>query len=170
MVDLINLFHRQEHKHKIGCNGWTIDDNLKWRQEYAPEIIAKVKEEINRIRLETTLLDKDELTLALNHLEKELPAIENIFKRGDSELTNNLVERYNRYFSISRRNSLFFGSHKGAERGAVLYSLALSCKMNKVNFFDYVKDVIDKTNTWQPNTPIEKYRDLLPDRWKSLTE
>ena len=53
----------------------------------------------------------------------------------------------------------------GAERAAVLYTLALSSKMNGINLFDYIVDILDKTGTWQPNTPLVKYRDLLPDRW-----
>ena len=72
----------------------------------------------------------------------------------------------NRYFSMSRRSSLFFGSHKGAERAAVLYTLALSAKMNHLNFFDYLTDILGRTATWQPNTPIEKYRELLSDKWQ----
>ena len=31
---------------------------------------------------------------------------------------------------------------------------------------DKICDVIEETAEWQPNTPLEKYRDLLPDRWK----
>ena len=96
--------------------------------------------------------------------------VKDIFKRGDTELDNNLVERMNRYFSMSRRSSLFFGSHKGAERAAVLYTLALSAKMNHLNLFDYLADILDRTATWQPNTPLEKYRNLLPDRWQPSTE
>ena len=69
-------------------------------------------------------------------------------------------------FGGSRRNSLFFGSHKGAERAAILYTLALSCRMNKVDLFEYLTDIIDRTAEWQPNTPLQKYRDLLPDKWK----
>ena len=57
------------------------------------------------------------------------------------------------------------GSHKGAERGAILYTIALTCRMNKVNLFEYLTDVINRTAEWQPNTPLEKYRQLLPDRW-----
>lgn len=76
----------------------------------------------------------------------------------------------NRYFSMSRRSSLFFGSHKGAERAAVLYTLALSAKMSHLNFFDYLTDIIDKTAKWQPNTPLDKYRNLLPDRWQPSTK
>ena len=71
----------------------------------------------------------------------------------------------NRYFPMSRRNSLFFGSHSGAERAAVLYTLALSSKMNGINLFDYIVDILDRTGTWQSNISLAKYRDLLPDRW-----
>lgn len=89
-----------------------------------------------------------------------------IFNYGDTNLENNEIERFNRYLSISRKNSLFFGSHKGAERSAILYTIALSCKMQKINLFEYLSDVINRTVEWQPNTPIEKYRKLLPDIWK----
>lgn len=89
-----------------------------------------------------------------------------IFNYGDTNLENNTVERFNRNLSISRRNSLFFGSHKCAERDAILYTIALSYKMQKINFFEYLSDVINRTVDWQPNTPIEKYRELLPDLWR----
>ena len=79
-------------------------------------------------------------------------------------------QRMNRYISLSRKNSLFFGSHKGAERGAILYTIALTCRMHKVNLFEYLTDVINRTAEWQPNTPIEKYRELLPDRWKKTND
>jgi transposase len=38
--------------------------------------------------------------------------------------------------SLSRRNSLFFGSHAGARRAAMFYSLACSCRLQGVNFFE----------------------------------
>lgn len=50
---------------------------------------------------------------------------------------------------------MFFGSHKGAERGAILYTIALTCRMHKVNLFKYLTDVINRTAEWQPNTPLE---------------
>lgn len=166
IVNLINQLYHEEHKHKIGIDKWTADDNLKWRKAYAPAILAQISDELQRMKSNPNLLPKDDLTKAVNHMLYEWNALVDIFSRGDTHLDNNLVERYNRYFSLSRRNSLFFGSHKGAERGAVLYTLALSCKMNNINFFDYITDTINKTAEWQPNTLLEKYRELLPDKWK----
>ena len=87
-----------------------------------------------------------------------------IFNYGDTFLDNNIVERMNRYIFLSRKNSLFFGSHKGAERGAILYTIPLTCLINKLIVFNYLTDVINTPAEWQPTTPLEKYRELLPDK------
>ena len=47
-------------------------------------------------------------------------AIKGIFTERYYYLDNNLVERYNRYISLSRRNSLFFGSHKGGGKRCII--------------------------------------------------
>ena len=166
MVSLMNRLYKKEHEHKVGKDGWTVEDNLRHRKEYSPDILKEIKEELQKIRNDSTLPPSSGLAAAAIYTENEWEAIEGIFKRGDTELDNNLVERYNRYFSISRRNSLFFGSHTGAERAAVLYTIALSCRMHGVNFFEYLKFILGKTTEWQPNTPLKKYRELLPDKFK----
>ena len=170
MVKLINKLYHEEHKHKVEENGWTVEDNFKWRQRYAPAILAEIKDKLDEILKKTDLLPSSELSNAASYFNNEWEAVVDIFKRGDTALDNNLVERMNRYFSMSRRSSLFFGSHKGAERAAVLYTLALSAKMNHLNIFEYLTDILDKTAQWQPNAPLENYRNLLPDRWQPSTK
>lgn len=123
-------------------------------------------EKLEEISSRKDLLPKSTLAQAVGYALNEYNAICDIFKRGDTALDNNYIERIQRYISLSRRNSMFFGSHEGARRGAILYSIAISCKLNGINLFEYISDVIEKTIEWQPNTPLEKYRDLLPDRWK----
>ena len=48
----------------------------------------------------------------------------------------------------------------------LFYSLVCSYRLNSVNFFEYISDVINKAAALPPNTPLEKYRMLLPDKWK----
>lgn len=163
MVLLINGIYMEDHKHKIGKDGWTVEDNLRHRQTYSPKILNEIWNHLQDIKTDPGLPPKSELSAAAVYMENEWEAIKAIFKRGDTALDNNLVERYNRYFSISRRNSLFFGSHEGAERSAVLYTLALSCRMHKLDFFQYIKTILEKTSDWQPNTPLGRYRELLPN-------
>lgn len=46
IVRLINKLYREEHKHR-NDKDWTADDNLKWRQEYAPPILREIKEKLD---------------------------------------------------------------------------------------------------------------------------
>ena len=125
-----------------------------------------IKKKLDRMAADSRLLPKTEKHEAVHYMLNEWDALMNIFTRGDYHLDNNLVERLNRYISLSRRNSLFFGSHTGAKRAAMFYSLACSCRLQGVNFFEYISDVINKAATLPPGTPLSKYRDLLPDKWK----
>lgn len=166
IVRLINYMYHKDHKHRIGENGWTERDNYGWRQEYAIPTMELIKKKLDRMNADKRLLPKTEKYNAVHYMLNEWDALMNIFTRGDYRLDNNLVERLNRYISLSRRNSLFFGSHAGAKRAAIFYSLACSCRLQGINFFEYVSDVINKAVALPPRTPLSKYRDLLPDRWK----
>ena len=169
IVRLINHLYHKDHKHTVGTGGWTLEDHTRWRQEYAPPILRIIRKKLDRMAAypPEKMLPKSEKYTAVHYMLNEWEGIENIFTRGDYHLDNNLVERLNRYISLSRRNSLFFGSHKGAERAAMYYSLACSCRLLGINFFEYLADVINKTALMQPNTKLSAYRDLLPDKWHS---
>ena len=67
---------------------------------------------------------------------------------------------------ISRRNSLFCGSHNGAKRMALIYSLACSCRLNNINTFKYFTDVLNRLADISPTAPDEVLIELLPHRWQ----
>lgn len=75
---------------------------------------------------------------------------------------NNPVERSIRPIALGRKNYLFAGSHKAAGRIAMIYSLLGTCKVNNINPYEWLKDVLDKINRW----PINKVHELLPHHWK----
>ncbi len=57
---------------------------------------------------------------------------------------------------------MFAGSHKGAERLAVIYSLIGTCIANEIDPYEWLKDVIGKIKTYQMNNVHE----LLSHNWK----
>lgn len=166
VVELSNQLYRNEHKHRIGIDGWTVEDNLRWRQEYAPPILAELKSLLQRIK---SGIDKypptSDMGKAANYFLNEWDGIEAIPSYGDVTWDNNLIERCCRYISLSRHNSLFFGSHAGARRGCIFFSLACSCRNRGINFFEYLTDILNRSVKLQNGAPPEAYRDLLPDRW-----
>lgn len=163
---LVNGLYREEHGHCIGRDGWTEADNLRWRAEYAPPILKSLRSKLLRIQKdEAKYPPKSSMSRAVNYMLNEWDGIEAIFTGGGYHLDNNLIERLNRYISLSRHNSLFFGSHAGAERGCIFYSLACSCRLHKIDFFEYLSDVLNRTAALPNGAPDAAYRELLPDRW-----
>ncbi len=166
ILSLANELYTEEHKHKIGRDGWTAEDNLRWRQEYAPPILKKLKEALLKVKGQTDKYPpKSQMNSAANYFLNEWDGIEAITTAGDYAWDNNQIEGINRYVSLSRKNSLFFGSHAGAERGCIFYSLACSCRLHKINFFEYLTDILNRMAEMPNGAPPELFRELLPGRW-----
>ena len=159
------LLYHFEHKHRIGKDGWTAEKHLEWRQRYSKVMLEKIRMRLTAVKNRIGVPPDDPLLAATEHALKQWDEIPRIFASPTYRLDNNEVERINRYISLTRRR-LTIGSHSGAEVAALYHSLAITCHRCGVNVFDYFCDIIDRCAAWPPNAPIEKYRDLLPDRWK----
>ena len=77
------------------------------------------------------------------------------------QIDNNLVENAIRPVAIGRKNYLFAGSHNGARRAAMLYSFLGTCKINNVNPFDWLRDILRRI----PSHSVNKLDQLLPNNW-----
>ena len=77
------------------------------------------------------------------------------------QIDNNLVENAIRPVAIGRKNYLFAGSHDGARRAAMLYSFLGTCKINNVNPFEWLRDILRRI----PSHSVNKLQELLPNNW-----
>ena len=84
---------------------------------------------------------------------------------GRIELDNNTVERAIRPIALGRKNHLFAGSDGGAARWAVVASLLATAKLNNVEPFAYLKDVLERLSDGHPMSRLD---DLLPWNWEQL--
>jgi len=165
IIAMTNLLYRKEHERKPD---WTPEQMQAHRQAYAPPILEQLKKRLTEIQNGPNTLPKSPLAKAVNYMLGQFDALSNYILRYDYDLDNNAIERINRYISVSRRNSLFCGSHAGAKRMALIYSLACSCRLNNINTFHYFTDVLNRLAKIKPNAPDKVFIDLLPHRWPQL--
>lgn len=81
---------------------------------------------------------------------------------GRVDLDNNPVERAIRPVALGRKNHLFAGSDGGAARWATIVSLIESAKLNNVEPYAYLKDVLERMSEGHP---VNRIDELLPWNW-----
>ena len=76
-------------------------------------------------------------------------------------LDNNASERTMRHVVIGRNNWIFAGGEAGGHRAAIIYSIVMTCRLNGLDPFVYLRDVIDRLPRGEATTS------LLPATWKA---
>ena len=68
------------------------------------------------------------------------------------------MERDLRPVVVGRKNWMFTGSIDGGRNAALPFSIVNSCKLNKIDPFTYLKDVIPKLVAGVPAEELTTYR------------
>jgi transposase len=86
---------------------------------------------------------------------------------GDGRLPadNNWIENRIRPIALGRNNWLFAGSLRAGQRAAAIMSLIGSAKMNGLDPYAYLRDVLERL----PTQPARRIDELLPHRWQPTT-
>jgi len=102
------------------------------------------------------------LAEAIRYALARWPALSRFLEDGRIELDNNPVERAIRPVALGRKNHLFAGSDGGAERWATVCSLIATAKLNDVEPYAYLEDVLRRMTDGHP---VNRLDDLLPWNW-----
>ncbi len=102
---------------------------------------------------------------AIQYLLNHQVALTRFLADGTLPIDNGIVERLHRMPALTRKAFLFAGSHAGAERAAIAYSILGSCDLAGVNPVEYLADVLPRL----ARDGVSLGRDvpaLLPAAWK----
>ena len=102
------------------------------------------------------------LAEAIRYALARWPALCRFLDDGRVELDTNAVERAIRPIALGRKNHLFAGSDGGGDRWATVCSLIATAKLNDVEPFAYLKDVLQRM---ADGHPMNRLDDLLPWNW-----
>jgi transposase len=178
---------RRNFEHALSNDAARAEKVLIWIQQiYAVEREAREKQldTINRLLLRQEksrpvmeemgkwlleeypkLLSKSKIGQACHYLMSRYTELSQFLQEGRLEVDNNLIENSIRPVALGRKNYLFAGSHNGAKRAALVYSLVISCKLQGINPYEYLQDLLERL----PNQPINRLEELLPLQWKPDT-
>jgi transposase len=128
--------------------GHTADVRQRARQSRSLPLIEAMKiwfeTEFNRIPPRSSLAD------AIRYALIRWSALGQFLNDGRIELDTNTVERVIRPIALGRKNHLFAGSDGGAARWAIVASLLATAKLNDIEPFAYLKDVLECMSNGHP--------------------
>jgi transposase len=138
------------------------EDNLsqEQRKELRQKEARPVMEELESWMKEqlTQVLPKSTIGEALAYSLKLWKRLIRYIDDGRWEIDNNGVENSIRPVALGRKNYMFSGSHEAARYAAMMYSFLGTCKINNVEPFSWLRDVLINI----PDYSIQKLEELLP--------
>lgn len=151
----IKLLYRIEKQAKQLSN----EDRLRVRQEQSKPILDGLHEWL--ILQRQNVPDGSGTAKAIDYSLKRWDALTRYCEDGAVPIDNNRVENQIRPWALGRNNWLFAGSLRSGQRAANVMSLIQSAKLNGLDPYAYLKDVLTRLPT-QKNNRLDE---LLPHNW-----
>lgn len=135
---MIKLIYNKEEVYKE--RDLTPEERKHWRNQEVRPAMEELKNwcEDNKPKV----LPSSTLANAINYYLTEYAQLTGFLQEGRYEIDNGWIERQIKRFAIGRKNWLFCDSVEGANASAVLYSLALTAKLNGKNPFEAMTEII----------------------------
>jgi transposase len=143
-------------------NKLSFDQIYQLRQQKAGPILEHLAKWMKEAYTQVT--PKSNIGKAFAYSIERWEALSLYASNGMLRIDNNPVENSIRPVAIGRKNYLFAGSHQAAQESAMIYSLLGTCKLHKINPWEWLKDVLTRI----PDYPINRIKELLPYNWKPL--
>ena len=139
-IRLIGWLYDQEEQYRL--RHLTSKQILQERQgEKTTKIVNQIRQRLDKLLAEGNGMRGDLMIKALNYLNHFWNQLILYLKDGRYSIDNSLAERTLRPMTVERKNSLAFGSHKGAEVSVIYHTFIETCKMCGVSTLEYFKEL-----------------------------
>lgn len=130
------------------------------RQQKAKPVADRLYAWLQEKRLGTT--KNASITKAIEYCLKRWQALTRYLEDGNLPIDNNWAENQMRPWALGRKNWLFAGSLESGQRAANVMSLVQSARLNGLDPYAYLADVLSRL----PTHPDSQIDELLPHCWK----
>lgn len=135
---------------------------LEYRQKHSEPRVNAFFHWVQEQRLRPELLPKASLRTAVEYVAARERELRVFLSNPHVPIDTNHLERALRVIPMGRKNYLFCWSELGAKQLGILQSLMVSCRLQGVDPYTYLVDVLQRVGTH----PASKVDDLIPRNWK----
>ncbi len=155
MQRLARIYHVERH-----FAGMTPEERLDGRQRLSRPLWDDVH---LWLRLERSrVADGSRIAQAIDYSLTHWAALTRHLQDGAVPIDNNLIERQIKPWKLGAKNWLFIGSELAGQRAAVVMSLVQSAKLNGLDPWAYLRDVLARIHSH----PSQRIDEWLPPRWR----
>ena len=159
-IDKIAELYKNE-KH-IKANLAEPAEALAYRQKYSEPLVTEFFNWIYEQKQRTDLTPKNPFSKALNYVNERQGEMKVFLANPNVAMDTNHLERALRVIPMGRKNYLFCWSELGAEQLGILQSLLVTCRLQEINPYHYLVDVLQRVGMH----PASKVAELTPRIWK----
>ncbi len=119
------------------------EHRLEFRKEWSEPIVDRIMETLKKMRAAGDEYGQM-VHRAIDYILDDEDAFRTFLSDGRIDMHNIAIERCFRHIAMGRRNWLHTGSHFAAQNIAFMFGLLESCKLNNVNFGEYIEDILTR--------------------------
>ena len=139
-------------------NNFSFKQRYELRKEKAIPILDKLerylRDNISKVR------PKSPIGAAISYTLNLWGKLKAYVDGGEYEIDNNMIENSIRPLALGRKNYLFAGSHTAAQNAAMMYTFFATCKVNGINPWKWMTDVLNRI----PDHSANKLHELFPTK------
>jgi hypothetical protein len=151
-----------QHEEKIREKSLADEQKLAYRTKYCEPVVRSFWQWCHQQTQRTDLLPKNPLTTALKYVMNRQASLQVFLSDPDLAIDTNHLERALRPIPMGRKNWLFCWTEIGAKQVGIIQSLLVTCKLQGVDPYTYLVDVLQRVG----QHPASKVIELTPRVWK----
>lgn len=158
---LIAMLYR--HEQTIRDQELEGEKKLAYRTEHSEPIVQSFWRWCDNQCHRPDLLPSNPLSKALKYARARHASLQVFLSNPDVPIDTNHLERALRGIPMGRRNWLFCWTELGAKQVGIIQSLIVTCKLQGVDVYTYLVDVLQRVS----EHPAKNVIDLTPRIWKT---
>jgi transposase len=140
----------------------TDQKKLEYRSQHSKPVVDDFFNWCYEQRQRPDLIQSNPLSKAITYVENHQTQLQVYLADPDVPIDTNHVERSLRPIPMGRKNWLFCWSEVGAAQVSVIQSLLVTCKLQQVDPYRYLVDVLQRISLH----PARDIKELTPRLWK----